>query len=118
MSNLRKIRRMIASLNKPKKSEIRITLSDVILSIGIALLFIGIITGGYSYLYYIGGRPEQIVNSQVDGTYHLNAQPLGNPARKDIAIFCAIMASVGLILLVSALLAKLVIKNSEKELNP
>ena len=107
---------MMTSLNKLKKSDTRITPSDVILSIGIVLLFIGIIAGGLNYLYYTGGRPEGIINNQ-EGTFHVTAQPPGNPARKDIAILGAIMTGTGLFLSVSALLTKLVLKNSRQKLN-
>ena len=110
MSKLRKIRRMMASLNKPRKDGIKITPSDVILGIGFILLIIGIIAGGLNYLYHTGGRPEGIVQTRT-GTYYHERQPPGNPNRKDAAILGAIGVGLGLILTASALLTKSVFKN-------
>ena len=110
MSELHKIRRLITSLNKPRKDGVKITPSDVILGIGFILLIIGIIAGGLNYLYYTGGRPEEIVETRA-GTYYHERQLPGNPIRKDAAILGAIGVGLGIILTASALLTKSVFKN-------
>ncbi|MGD0551604.1 MAG: hypothetical protein ABSB25_03020 [Sedimentisphaerales bacterium] len=116
MSELRKIRRMMASLNEPKKFRTRLKPLDILLIIGLTLLIPGIIVGVFNYLYYTGGRPEHIFNWHT-GTEYVPAEPPGDPARKANTIIGAIVAGAGLFLSASALIAKLVFKNSRQKLN-
>ena len=106
----------MASLNESKKFRTRLKPLDILLIFGLILLISGIIAGGFSYLYYTGGRPEHIINWHT-GTDYVPGSPPGNPARKANAIFGAIVAGTGLFLSASALLAKLAIKNARQKLN-
>jgi hypothetical protein len=116
MSEIRKIRRMMASPNEPKKFRIRLKPLDILLIIGLTLLLMGVLVGGLNYLYYTGGRPEQIINWRT-GTDYVSKEPPGDPGRKANAIIGAIVAGTGLILSASALFTKLAIKNSRQKLN-
>ncbi len=107
----------MASLKEPRKFRTKLTFWDVLLIIGLTLLIIGVIAGVLNYLFYSGGRPDLIVSNQVDGSFPLEAQPPGNPAFKSAAIFYAVVAGTGLFLSASALIAKLVFKNSRQKLN-
>jgi hypothetical protein len=104
MSELRKVRRTMAKLNKPRRPPA----TDVMLLIGVILLIIGLLSLGLNYLYSTGPKPV-LPGSQPAGKQYPDKQALENSFR-DTAIFSVSAAGAGLVLAASALLTKYVQK--------
>jgi len=96
MSGIRKITRRRQDFNKPKKTKVRVTTLDTILLLGLALAFTGIVLGVLGYCYYTGGRPEGIVHSRHEGTFHVEHEESGNASYRDLAKFGAVLFVIGL----------------------
>ena len=96
MSGIRQFTRRRQALNDHKKTKARVTILDGILILGLTLAIIGIVWGVFSYFYYTGGRPEEIINSESEGTFHVEHEEPGQPYYRDRAIYGAILTAIGL----------------------
>lgn len=87
----------------------KIALREVILSIGLVLAIIGAVTAGGAFLWYKTGRPEHI-SHDFDGTRYIPESPPGDPGAKAGIVVGLITVIVGLLLLVSAVVAGYIVK--------
>lgn len=77
---------------------------DILLGIGIAMVLVGVIDGGYHYKVYAAGRSEHIANTIV-GTLVVPEEAPGNPGRKASAVVGFAAAGVGALLMGFSLVA-------------
>ena len=100
MSELRKVRRAMAKLNKPKHPPA----TDIVLLIGVILLIVGLISLGMNYLY--SGAAEYVApGSQPTGKQYTDKKAAETSSR-DTAIFSAGAAGLGVVMAGGALLIK------------
>jgi hypothetical protein len=104
MSELRKVRRTMEKLNRPKRP----AMTSIMLLIGGILLFIGIILSGTNYLYSTGSRPV-LPGSDTAEKQAREKQELETSSR-DMTILGASAAGLGLILAGTGGLVKFVQK--------
>ena len=80
MSGIRKFRRRKLPCPNRVEDRRRLSLRDILLIGGVVTAFGGLAAGLGSYLVYLNGSPEQILNTH-EGTRYLPPLPPGDPGR-------------------------------------
>jgi hypothetical protein len=109
------IRKRKRELKKLKKNKINSL--DTILTISLILALFSTFLGVLNYFYYTGGRPEGVIHTKHEGTYHVDEEPPGKPEYKSAASCYLIAAAIGYSLSATAWIAKIISRkynNTEK----
>jgi hypothetical protein len=99
MSGIRKYSRYKTAHDNHKKTVTKITLWEVLMIAGGAMLIIGVLGGVFSYTTYTAGRSEQIRDSIIGRIYLPETAP-GDPGQKFYAYCSMAAAIIGSLLLV------------------
>ncbi|MBN2314074.1 MAG: hypothetical protein JXM79_09100 [Sedimentisphaerales bacterium] len=98
------IRKRKRELKKTKKT--KISRLDTILTISLILALFSTIFGVLNHFYYTGGRPEGVIHTKHEGTYHVDEEPPGKPEYKSAASCYLIAAAIGYSISVTAWIVK------------
>ena len=107
---IRKRKRELKKLNKHKINRL-----DIILTSSLILALFSTILGGLNYFYYTGGRPEGVIHTKHEGTYHVDEEPPGKPEYKSAASCYFIAAAIGYSMSLTAWMAKRIGKKLKED---
>jgi hypothetical protein len=97
MSGIRKLKRIKQWIVPSRRPKVKLTSMDCLLVIGLVMTMIGILFNSKYYTYYTTGRQEGIFNT-ILGSFYVERIEAGDTNYKNVSIFCADLAVVGLVI--------------------